>query len=76
MISSLTDSFKTSVKIDRILVTDNLASPADQINITNYISTQSQVIKQQVKNYYSKAFQKRKTNFNSLNEEWKNQYEP
>ena len=60
MISSLTDSFKTLVKIDRILVTDDLASPTDQINSTNYISTQPQVIKQQVENYYFKAFKKGK----------------
>src|SRR6185369_384714 len=76
MISSLTNNFKASVKIDRILVTDNLTRSINQTSASKYISTQPQVIKQQVEDYYSKAFQKRKTNFNSLSEEWKNQYNP
>jgi len=69
MISSLTNKYKTSVVIDRIMI-------KDEIRNCKYITTQPQKVSKQVENYYKQAFKKRKTNFGSLNKSWKDQYEP
>jgi hypothetical protein len=68
MISSLTNSYKDSICIDRIMV--------DQEEDNKFITTNPTTIKQQVEDYYTKAFKKRKSNFQQLNDEWKKQYEP
>ena len=68
MINSLTNQYKNSVSIDRIIV--------NQENNIKYISTDQKEIKNQVENYYLKAFGKRNSNFQNLSKEWKDQYKP
>ena len=41
-----------------------------------YIETNSKEIKNEVEKYFTKAFKRRKTDFERLNESWKKQYEP
>ena len=48
----------------------------DQKNEMKFISTDPNIVKQQVEKYYSQAFKKRDSNFQQLSEEWKKQYKP
>ena len=67
MIDSLTNNQKKSIQIDRIMVI------ADQ---GKHIVTDPTEVKKEVNKYYTKAFRRRKTDFERLNESWKKQYEP
>ena len=67
MINSLTDQKKGNIILDRILV-------KDQQNI--HISTDPSEILKITKEYYEEAFKTRSSNFDLLNEEWKEEYSP
>src|SRR5438552_718202 len=41
-----------------------------------YITTDPEEVNKRVKDYYTKAFGRRKANFKRLNKSWKDQYEP
>src|SRR5438876_11335026 len=67
MINSLTDQKKGNIILDRILV-------KNQQNI--HISTDPSEILKITKEYYEEAFKTRSSNFDLLNEEWKEEYSP
>src|SRR5438552_7386701 len=67
MINSLTNQKKGNIILDKILV-------KDQQSI--HISTDSSEILKITKEYYKEAFKTRSSNFNLLNEEWKEEYLP
>ncbi len=67
MIDSLTNNQKKSIQIDRIMVTEDQGK---------HIVTDPTEVKKEVNKYYTKAFRRRKTDFERLNESWKKQYEP
>jgi len=66
MIDSLTNNSKKSIKIDRVMITTKQ---------NQFIETDPKKVKKEVKEYYTKAFKRRKTDFERLNESWKKQYE-
>jgi exonuclease III/ribonuclease HI len=83
MVRSLTNNHQTRINIDRIMVTEECEVGANSKRGNTesrikrkYISTQPKVIEQQVESYYIKAFKKRNSNFDSLSQGWKDQYEP
>src|SRR4051812_23697204 len=53
MISSLTNNFRTSIKIDRIMFSENLTNQDGQTLSHKHISIQFSIIKQQVESYYT-----------------------
>jgi ribonuclease HI/endonuclease/exonuclease/phosphatase family metal-dependent hydrolase len=67
MIDSLTNNPKNMIQIDRIMVTTEQ---------NKYIETDPKKIKKEVEGYFTKAFKRRKTDFERLSESWKQQYEP
>ena len=70
MVSTLTNRFKESVVIDKILINNETG------NQSSYIFTDPEIVKTQTAEYYKKAFGKRNTNFANLSDEWKKQYNP
>jgi hypothetical protein len=67
VINSLTNNWKKSIKIDRIMVTTEQ---------NKYIHDRPEEVNKRVEDYYTKAFGRRKANFKRLNKSWKDQYEP
>jgi ribonuclease HI/endonuclease/exonuclease/phosphatase family metal-dependent hydrolase len=68
MISSLTDQYKQTIKIDRIIVKGEDGA--------EHITTDPSEVKTQVNKYYSQAFKKRSSRFQQMGKEWKEQYKP
>ena len=67
MINSLTNQRKNTIIVDRILI-------KDQHN--PYISVDPQEILKETERHYNRSFEKRNSNFDLLNEEWKKEYQP
>ena len=68
VVQGLTNNFRSKISIDRIRIQDDLGR--------EYITVDKKEILCQTEAYYKKAFKKRNCNFESLDEEWKKQYEP
>ena len=62
VINSLTNNWKKSIKIDRIMVTTEQ---------NKYITTEPKEVNKRIEDYYTKAFGRRKANFKRLNKSWK-----
>ena len=67
MINSLTNNYTNKIQIDRI-------TKLNLDNNTKFIITNPDEIHNKVKKYYN-IFRRRKSNFNNLDNFWKNQYE-
>ena len=76
MIRSLTGNFGTKVNIDRIMMTKETIDSKGNNCQFKYITTKPHEVKSQVEEYYTKAFGKRRSNFESMSKSWRDQYKP